>query len=91
MAERDPNIVYSGSAVASKLVNFVFTLRRTPPNMRRRSDAAATDFCVLRDYFRHELRRIGDGARVGLLLWRSWIDRSASQPPDGIAGQSPQS
>src|SRR5271166_3933250 len=61
------------------------------PNMRRRSDAAATDFCVLRDYFRHELRRIGDGARVGLLLWRSWIDRSASQPPDGIAGKSPQS
>ena len=27
MAERDPNIVYSGSAVASKLVNFVFTSR----------------------------------------------------------------
>src|SRR5271166_6892245 len=43
------------------------------------------------DYFRHDLRRIGDGARVGLLLWRSWIDRSASQPPDGIARKSPQS
>ena len=41
----------------------------------------------MRDYFWHELRRIGDGARVGVLLWRSWIDRSASQPADGIAGQ----
>ncbi len=49
MAERDPNIVYSGSAVASKLVKFVFTLRRTPTEdeaqERRRCDRL---LCVAR-------------------------------------------
>jgi len=49
MAERDPDIVYSGSAVASKLVNFVFTLRRTPTEHeaqeRRRCDRL---LCVAR-------------------------------------------
>ena len=49
MAERDPDIVYSGSAVASKLVNFVFMLRRTPTEHeaqeRRRCDRI---LCVAR-------------------------------------------
>jgi hypothetical protein len=49
MAERDPDIVYSGSGSGSKLVNFVFTLRRTPTEHeaqeRRRCDRL---LCVAR-------------------------------------------
>ena len=77
---------------AGKLVNFVFSLRRTPNGREARGEAAyAHTFCFLRDRSLLGLGRLGDGGGLGVVLWRSRTDRGASQPADGIAGEGPQS